>query len=375
MNGSLTLDWLRPVGTANPDTATEPKTSELEMVELQPEDSVSQRVLPTSQPLPTSPIPSRPLPVPTIRAPAPINTTKRANGRRANTNCSDESSQSDLDSNHRTAHASKRPRLAQPAHLCPTPAPSCSLSQPSNPPVALPHPLNSTNAIVAPSTHLASARAAPLIVSNKAPAPVACASSLVPAPNVPRPPSASDPTAVLAWARQQAEKAGNGLPIDFGLLARTLGSLGPHIANTLPQLRRHTRQPPLRAQPSDLVEDDAEVVAAEEALERGVHASRRWQPALSDYTVVPHLVATHTIPKLNAMACVRGIYECYGTICEWIDECYEDVWAAWAPLVPYQKPPCEMKGIIAHCLSLVRGDLRTRVDSKVSVQWGFANPA
>ncbi|KAG9105514.1 hypothetical protein FRC07_009223 [Ceratobasidium sp. 392] len=230
--------------------------------------------------------------------------------------------------------------------------------------------------MAAPSTHSASVRAAPLVILNKAPAQAVIASSSVSPPNAPRPPPASDPTAVLAWARQQAEKAGNGAPnVDFGLLARALGDLGTRIANSSSEPQRHTRRLPSRARPADLVEEDAEVLTAEAALERGVHAPRRRQPALSDYTGIPHLVATRTIPKLNAIACARGIYECFGTVCEWIDECYEGVWAVEAPLVPYQKPPHKMKGILAHRLSWVRGDLRGRVEPKVSVNWGFINPA
>ncbi|KAG9124669.1 hypothetical protein FRC07_010700 [Ceratobasidium sp. 392] len=366
---SLALNRSHLAGPANPDTATEPE-SEPEEVEIRPEDSVSQCLLPTSQPLRASPVPSHPLPTPTIRAPTAINTTKQLNRRRADTDTSDESGRSDSDSDHGNSRTSKRRRLARLTRLRPAPTPGHSLPRPPNilaAPRRPSQPSNATNAVAAPSTHSASVRAAPPAAPKHAPAPTTIIS---------RPPPASSPTAVLAWARQQAEKAGTGSPnVDFGLLAQTLGDLGTRLAEPAPEPRRRARRLPSQARkPTDLVEDDAEIMEAETALELGVRARRRLQPALSDFTGVPHYIATRTIPKLNALACARGIYECFGTVCEWIDECYEDVWAAKAPLVPYQKPPHKMKGILAHRLSWVRGDIRGRVDPKVPINWGFVDP-
>ncbi|KAG9092513.1 hypothetical protein FRC06_011893 [Ceratobasidium sp. 370] len=172
----------------NEDTATEDE-SEPEIIELRPEDSVSQRILPTCTSLHAPPYPPRPLPA--MTAPTNVNKAKRPANMRTDLNAATKSSRSGSESDIEIACPSKRQRLYEP----------CQVSRPSRP--------------LQPclSTHSSPRAAAP------------SAASILP-PDASNPTPLSDTGGILTKAVQLVEQAGDNAEV---LEAEAALELGKHI--------------------------------------------------------------------------------------------------------------------------------------------------
>ncbi|KAG9086589.1 hypothetical protein FRC06_003020 [Ceratobasidium sp. 370] len=218
------------VEPSNEDTATEAE-SEPEIIELRPEDSVSQHIPPTCTSLHTPPYP----PVHSQPRRHPPTSTK-LNGSESNIEI---------------------PCLSTHSSLCAT----------------------------APS-----------------------AASILP-PDISNPTPLSDTSGILTKAVQLVEQAGVGCrDTNLNQLTQLLSSLqlclGATASGSQPRV--------LHLRPTDLLEDNAEVLETEAALELGKHI---------------------------------GAYETFGVFCGWVKEAYESVWAHMVPHVPLLKAPQLLKSI------------------------------
>ncbi|KAG8695189.1 hypothetical protein FRC08_007978 [Ceratobasidium sp. 394] len=329
-NGPLTLVRAEP---RNEDTATEDESGP-EIIELRPEDSVSQRIPPISTSLHGPPTHPHPPPAATIPGPTHVNTAKRPADTRANHNTATNPSRSDSESDIEITHPSKRQRLVEPLQF----------SHPSR-----------------PSTHFSS-RTAPSAASR---------TFVAPGPST-LPPSGSNPVpspdigAMLVRVARLVEQVGVGHhDANLNQLAQLLGVLQSRLGATASASQSKAQRPPSRLKPTDLLEDDAEVLEAEAALELGTHLRRRRKPTLADFPGLRHQIASLSMSEFLATASTRGAYETFGVLCGWVKECYERVWGRELPHLPLQKAPDPLKSIIVHRLSWFRGYLKTRVRPKV----------
>ncbi|KAG9095924.1 hypothetical protein FS749_009452, partial [Ceratobasidium sp. UAMH 11750] len=294
----------------NDDTATESE-SESEIIELGPGDSVSQRL-----PLPPAPSPLRAATIPPQSPVLPISHAPHT----ANETCAnhvqmdldivadDEASASDSD----TAHARKRLRPTappQPIHSSPHRASH------SKAPSTAPH---SSHSASTRSTHPAVPHATPTTAQIHGPASVASPGSSGSAPM-------SDLSFVLQWAAQLVtqltrpdgtDTRGAGLSREAGrigqpemaydVVTRVLEKLRSGFTTTAPPPKANPRKRRRQPKHTDFVEDDAELLDAEAALELGEHVSSHKKPTLADFPGYPRCIASDAIPELIAVACTQG---------------------------------------------------------------------
>ncbi|KAG9120339.1 hypothetical protein FRC07_004204 [Ceratobasidium sp. 392] len=348
-SGAIALNQSRPGEPINEDLATEPE-SEPEFIELRPEDSVSQHP-PLSQPQHTFPIPIPP----TAARPSSIHKAKQLNPLPADSDGTTTEDKLDASDSDCDVCASKRQRLTQPPWVAHSPhvRTSHAITQPNTITITRPvHPAKSSDGITWLSMHSRPVKAAPLAAPTRA-----RASIVAPGSSSTSPPSSSmsDLDYVLAWMTQLAKQAGISRP---DIVDGAFDRLCSRLDVAVPKSRQPVPQSLKRPHDTNLIEDDAEILNAQAALKRGVHARRRQKPVLTDFPGHPHYIATRAIPELFAVACTRGMWEMYGTVIDWANKCYERIWGIELPDVRLQKAPYELKGIIAHQLSWYWGERR-----------------
>ncbi|KAG9118836.1 hypothetical protein FRC07_006454 [Ceratobasidium sp. 392] len=371
------LDQPRLGGTTNPDMATEPE-SEYEFIELRPEDSVSQRVPTTSHPPRALPIPHS-LPA-TLTRDGSIGKGKQPDRARmdfdgASDGATDDGrSTTDSDHESEAAHVIKRQRLSGPAPVAhsrhiQTSHASLTVTRPSALSITRPPRLGKSSGGI-PRSVQAKSLAAPRRVPTPFVAPGPSSALLPPGSSAPT----SDTNILLNWITRLAKRAGTSPPdIDMEQLAQDLRSVRSRLYPAAPKSQKRTARSLKRPRDTDLIEDNAEVLEAEAALQMGLHARRPRKPALTDFPGYPHLIATRAIPQLIAMACTKGIYETLGIAVDWADECYKQVWSLELSKVPVQNPPYSLKTLMVHRLSWYRGEARGEIRPKTAC-FGFIDP-
>ncbi|KAG8730809.1 hypothetical protein FRC10_002346 [Ceratobasidium sp. 414] len=351
-----TLEQLRLVLPAD-NSDMEPE-SESQMVELGPNDSVSQRV----PPIPRASLhSSHPRPIP--HAPNYVHKAKPTCNAHvdSDTNTMDESdtsSGSDTEPEEETVCSLKRQRIApmsQPHTLPPRP----NQSQ-----------LHRSHTRHSPSrSHLSSALPPAPASSKLRPAPTNTSSSH----NVQEPPPLSDVTAVLTWASHLAKQAGTLRHMtqanDFQLLTTVLDNLQCSHLITPTQERVQSR--PQRV---GLTEDNASILEAEVALTLGIHVRPRHKATLANFPGFPQHVATLAIPDLVATAIAKGAYESHETLSAMATKCYNNRWARELPDLWLQKVPPGLVGVMVHRISWARCESKVRVRPVIPADYRICNP-
>ncbi|KAG8685391.1 hypothetical protein FRC08_013137 [Ceratobasidium sp. 394] len=283
----------------NEDTATE-EESEPEVIELRPEDSVSQHVPPASIPLRALPTPSHPPPTTTTPTAPHANKAKRPIDMRTDLNSDAIDEGSGSESDIEIARPTKRQRLIRPLQppvpiVCFHPTPPLICHHASHPPP--------------PQTHI---------------------------------------DAILTRAAQLVEQVGVGRrDANLNQLAQLLGSLQSRLGAATSGSQPKARQSPSQLKPTDLLEDDAEVLEAEAALELGTHIRRHHKPTLANFPGLRRKIASLAMSDFLAVASTRGAYKTFGVLCGWVKEVYERVWGCEVPHVPLQKAPHPLKSIVS----------------------------
>ncbi|KAG8700653.1 hypothetical protein FRC08_004580 [Ceratobasidium sp. 394] len=327
---------------------TEPE-SELEVFELGPGDSVSQRVPPVPPTSHHSPhIPH-----------APKRKVRLSNNKHVGSDTNTETEkESDTEPEDETVHSLKRPRITP---ILPTrPDRSHSQRHQSLPQRRSLHPHR-------PSA-LPAAPASPKLQT------VATNTSTSSSHSLQGPPPVSNLGAVLDWASRFAKQASTSHhvtpAVDYQLLATVLDNARrSHLDTSAPE---SAPSRPRRA--AGLAEDNAAVLEAEAALTLGKHIRPRHKATLADFPGFPRNIATMAIPKLNATTVTEGAYESHEVQRNMATKCYNERWALELPDVRLQKAPPPLIGLMVHRIPWFRCESKVRVRPVIPSDYSFRNP-